>query len=182
MDGKIEGEKLVAIGGKSVRPDFIIDFGDRGCVAISLKPIPRTNKSNSPMVSELEVFGVLNAFMHKVSEKAPCSFSFMEKDTQVFVLYDKGDGVIGFTGYEAIVCKRCFSNPSSPINGKVLFDDFVSLKDNNFSDIYDENYKQQVRSAVERVNKKLKAFYHIKEDILIYSSIPQVVINSIFLK
>ena len=177
-----EIEKNMKIKGKMIRPDFVIDFGDRGKVSIELKYIPGTNRNDSPKVSELEVFDLLNAFMMKYSEKSPCKFSFLEKDSQVFVKYDECIDIIGFTGYEAIICKRCFSNPSSPVNGKVLFDDFKNLKENNFTDIFNDEYERQVRSATERVNKKLKVSFDIKDDILTYSAIPQVTVNSKFLK
>lgn len=182
MFKKMEREKTIMIDGRLVRPDFIIDFGDRGCIVISLEQLPETNKNGSPMVSELEIFYLLNSFVRKASKKSPCSFSFLEHNTQVFISYDKSKRIIGFTGYEAIICKRCFSNPANPINGRVLFDDFKALKKENSADIFVDEYKQQVRSATERVNRKLKDFFDIKDDILIYSSIPQVVVNSIFLK
>ena len=182
MEGKINNEVTMIINGRVVRPDILVDFGDRGSIAINLKRIPGTNK-NSPLVCELELFDVINTFLRKTYEKPICSFNFFEKDSQVFVTYEGSKNCIGFTGYEAIVCKRCFSNPSTPVSGDTLYDDFVdSRKGKNINNMFVDEYRQQVRSATERVNKKLKAFFDIEDDILTYSSIPQVTVNSKFLK
>ncbi len=182
MGGKVEREKTMLVDGRLVRPDFVVDYGDKGYVAINLKCFPGTNKDNGPLIGELELFELLGDFLHKMSEESSCSFGFIEKDNRVFVSYNKEKSLIGFVGYESIICKRCLSNPFSPVAGKSLYDDFVELKNNNFSDIFVNEYKEQVRSAVERVNKKLKKFFGLNDDVFIYSSFPRVVVNSIFLK
>ncbi len=69
MDGRIKKEVTMMVNGQVVRPDFLVDFGDRGCVAINLKCVPGTNK-NSPLVSELEVFDLINTFVNRASKKS----------------------------------------------------------------------------------------------------------------
>ena len=67
-----------------------------------------------------------------------------------------------------------------PANGFELFDEFKLYKKKKDEEIFQDKYKEQVRSATTRINNRFKKVWGLEEDVLIYSAIPIVTINPKF--
>lgn len=180
---KIYRERL----NRGMVPDYTIDFEDGSKCLIELKTIPADSKSNISK-NESYVSSIFMSLFLNYFKNSKCYFRCIDiknidnkQDSETLVGYIMSNTTVLFTGYEGIVCRECLKNPLDEIDGYMLFAKFKELKKRQKSEIWDDEYKRQVRSAVERVNKRFKDVFNLKDDVLIYSEIPVVVVNKKFL-
>ena len=172
-----------------IQPDYVIDYGEEGKVIIEIKAVSKDGSVGSGKIEQraleiLEALGLGNAKytackFHYVPELSRFEDEKREKQG-VFIKYDGSNEAICFTGFEGIVCKKCFENPSMSVDGFELFDEFKKYKNKQESEIFRDEYSQQVRSAVNRINNRFKKEFKLDVEVLTYSSVPIVFINKEF--
>ena len=174
---------------RHIMPDYVINYGEEGKVIIQIKPISNSGAVGNKIITEKAV-KILNLLGLGDTKHTACkihyipelSFEFDERKERnsIAIKYDDNEEVLSFSGFEGIVCKKCFENPSMSANGFELFDEFKVYKKKKDEEIFQDKYKEQVRSATIRINNKFKKVWGLEEDVLIYSAIPIVTINPKF--
>ena len=166
-------------------PDYVINYGEEGKVIVEVKAISKDGSVGSGKIEE-RALGILNLLGLGNTRYTACKLhcipelSYFDKRRRVIevvVGYDDKENAICFTGFEGIVCKECFENPSKPADVRAIFKKFKKYREKQWANIDKMDFKEQVRSAVTRINEKFKKEFNIDEEVLIYSAVQTVTIN-----
>ena len=146
------------------KPDFTLELGNGVLAQINLK-----TKSGEP-IPERAVPRYLLQILNKLEQVADgqCLVKFVRLNDYCILEY--ADKVASFKGeYEIVLLEALFKNPRERLSEKKIFELFKANRSLRDAEVYDETLKRQVRSTVERINKKSSS--DLKKDlkILIYS-------------